>query len=287
MKGPPLLYKYCTAKVAKIIIQKGLLRASSPILFNDPFDSFFPPRFCNIAAAHRKLKRRFEDILSGKEILPEGSEAEAEFGPLIQLMKSAPPEIRARRASEALDKARSLVDELHDESSKKWKQWIRRLRVLCLCQSGTNPLLWSHYAGQHKGAVFEFKTTVNPFNRTEAVVYRRTPPRTYSGNDYVDAALLIKPLPPPDLRPLVKTKAPEWTYEAERRVLNEGSKDSSKYDDFKFPPLALSKILLGCRMSPCNRKAIMQLAVGDFKHVEIHQLRQSTARYGLVFDRIK
>ena len=258
------------------------------MLFNDPFDSFFPPRICNIATATRKLKNRFEEILSGREPLPEGSEAEAKFGPLMRLMKPAPLEIRARLASEAGNKAQSLVDELHDESSKEWKRRMERLRVLCLCQSGTNPLLWSHYAENHQGAVFEFKTTDhNPFNRTAAVVYRRTPPRTYSGNDYVDAVLLKKPLPMLDILPLVMTKAPEWSYEAEWRVFNSGSEEPPQYDDLKFSPLALSKILLGCRMSPGDREAITQLAIGDFEHVEIHWARQSAARYGLNFDRIK
>ena len=268
---------------------RSLLRASSPVLFNDPFDSFFPPRICNVAAANRKLKSRFEEILSGTEILPEGSKAEAKFGPWIRHMKPAPPEVRARLASERRDEARSLVDELHDESSKEWKRRMERLRVLCLCQSGINPLLWSHYAENHQGAVFEFKTTDhNPFNRTAAVVYRRTPPRTYSGNDYVDAVLLKKPLPMLDILPLVMTKAPEWSYEAEWRVFGAiGSEEPPQYDDLKFPPLALSRILLGCRMSPGDREAITQLAIGDFEHVEIHRARQSTARYGLDFDCIK
>lgn len=289
MKRPSNLYKYCTAKVAKIVLQTGRLRASSPVLFNDPFDSYFAPRFSNLPSSLGQLRKRSGEILSGTEVLPPGSAAAFNYAPLVSLSTSVPKEVAARTLASTTAWYRSVAEQFGRDSRDEWDKILVRFRVLCLCESGNNPLLWSHYAQGHQGAALEFRASdYRPFNEARAVTYRRTPPKTFSAKDFVESALGLRDLPEPRFIPLVMTKASEWSYEKEWRWLGSvKNAETRRYEDCKFPPASLSKILLGCHISIRDRKAIEHLTKGDFGHVEIHQAHQSETRYGLEFERIK
>jgi hypothetical protein len=83
------------------------------------------------------------------------------------------------------------------------------------------------------------------------------------------------------------TKSPEWSYEKEWRIVRVAAEKGQSFStDLTFLPRSLTKIFLGCRISPRNRRAIERLAAGDFVHVEIHQARQSLTRFAPEFDRI-
>jgi hypothetical protein len=62
----PFLYKYMSAEVARIVLETGKLRWSSPLIFNDPFDVpralELPFNEADIAAA---LEKRIREMCSG------------------------------------------------------------------------------------------------------------------------------------------------------------------------------------------------------------------------------
>lgn len=293
MNRPAHFYKYCTAKVAKINLRTKRLRLSSPILFNDPFDCYFAPCFGNLQRSVTKYENRLHAILTGKEILPPESSAAFSLAPLIHLSGTVPPEVIARSRESSKARLLSVAKNANDQWQLLWKNDVPRFRVLCLCEEGNNPLLWSHYADSHRGVAFEFDASPEagmPFQKAEPVKYRRRPPRIYSQQDLIESALDLKPLPEDEetSRPLVMTKAMEWSYEKEWRVVMMSVEDrQSHFEDWQFSPRSLSKIFLGCRISPRNREAIKRLATGDFAHVEIHEALKTSARFGLGFKRIR
>src|SRR5689334_17748995 len=92
-----------------------------------------------------------------------------------------------------------------------------------------------------------------------------------SQKELVEDALHLNSLPEAAQRsmPFLLTKSTEWRYEREWRVVcvaNEGER--SHFTDLAFSRCSLSKILLGCRISPAQRRAVEKLATGD---VEIYQ----------------
>ena len=102
--------------------------------------------------------------------------------------------------------------------------------------------------------------------------------------------LSLAPLPDAAqiLLPLVLTKSTEWSYEKEWRIARIAAEEGkSPFADLGFSPRSLSRIFLGCRISPRNRGAIERMVVGDLAHVELHQARQSKTRFALEFDRIR
>jgi hypothetical protein len=170
-----------------------------------------------------------------------------------------------------------------------WETYVPRLRVLCLCEEVTNPLLWSHYADCHRGVAFEFNTSAHPdalFSDVKPVKYRRRPPRIYSQRDLAESALKIRELP--DLAdralPLVTTKAEQWSYEREwRSVFVEECVDAKKlFSDRPFQPASLCKVFLGCHISSRNREAITELT-REFPRVAVEEAYKTPARFGLGF----
>ena len=120
--------------------------------------------------------------------------------------------------------------------------------------------------------------------------YWRRVPRAYSRKDFIGSALGLGPIPDEAMAvlPLVLTKSEEWSYEREWRIVRVAPDQGlSLFSDLEFSARSLTRIFLGCRCTVRTLRAVERLAVGDFKHVEIHQARQSSSRYALEFERVR
>lgn len=287
---PPVLYKYCTAKVAKLNLTHRAIRFSSPLRFNDPFDCYFPPRFFNLRHAASSLERRRLAIIAGEETLPGGSKAAFDVAPLIALQSRVPKVAVERAFKSARERSRALGNLMNQSWRELWRSDLRKLRILCFCAAHTNPLLWSHYADSHRGIVLGFKSSGMPFSRAQRVGYSKRAPRVFSRSDFEDYFLKLKPLP--DVRErlgkLMTQKAKEWHYEHEWRIVNvNGGNESETYSDVAFIPDSLTKVFFGCRISVPARNAIERLLSGDFRHVEVYQAVQPRATFRLKFERVR
>jgi hypothetical protein len=294
MAAPARLYKYCSAKVAKVVLRTGCLRLSSPIIFNDPFDCYFAPGFSNIARAVREYRTRLKDIWTGTEALPTNPAIVHRIAPLVQLARDAPCEITTKVIASAGTRVKSIAESTNIRFQHWWETLVPKLRVLCFCEEVSNPLLWSHYAACHAGVAFEFETC-DPDDKIlrelRPVKYGKRPPRIYSTRDLVESALQLSDLAPLDERalPLVTTKAQEWTYEKEwRSVFVELSASATKlFSDRPFRPNSLSKIFLGCRMSATSCTVVKRLVRENYPHVSVYEASKTSARFGLAFRRVQ
>ena len=241
----------------------------------------------------RSVRKRLHTILTGKEILTPESNAAVSFAPLVYLYPAVPPEVVARSRKSVKARLVALAKNANRQWQDLWEQDVPRLRVLCLCEEIDNPLLWSHYANGHRGVAFRFDTSVQAdslFRDAERVKYRKRPPRIFLGQDLLEGALGVRPLPVDEktARRLVMTKAFEWSYEKEwRTVLMVRKGQLGLFSDLQFSPRSLTGIFLGCHISLANNKAIKRLTAQAFANVEIYEAYKTTTRFGLAFKRVR
>lgn len=115
--------------------------------------------------------------------------------------------------------------------------------MICFSQNWTSPLLWSHYADDHKGICLGFDV---PAKRLERVTYERDR-MAFAALDRIASADQI----PTELRRrLLTTKFRGWNYEREHRMLVELHK-MQREDGLYFCPfgneLQLREVILGVR----------------------------------------
>jgi hypothetical protein len=159
--------------------------------------------------------------------------------------------------------------------------------ALCMSRNGRHPLMWAHYADEHRGVVIEFDSTAPCFNRKRSVTdelgtfrmvsYSETRPvlDDKSGDDWFVRLAL--------------TKASEWTYEEEVRFLLELSKADQvvekeiKIHLLAIPPSAVCSITFGCRAGPATIDMIKSALSNNSAttHILLQQAHADQRKYEL------
>ena len=133
-------------------------------------------------------------------------------------------------------------------------------RMTCFTPNDRHPLMFSHYAEQHKGLCIGFDidklvklvelSTRNIEVDFRKVFYHKTPPNYTMTKQ----------------KALIATcKQREWFYEREYRMfIREGATPTSQAKH-KFPPEAIKEIIFGCKMLPEKRSEIYKKA----KHLNV------------------
>ena len=117
-----------------------------------------------------------------------------------------------------------------EQQKRVFEIYRKRLGVLCLSKNPENILMWSHYANNHKGIVYEFKndlfkntdSVTNSFNGNDnKVIYPNN--KSYELLSYTKTGKGKKEQFAKELL----TKAKDWEYEEEYRMIdfeNSGNK---------------------------------------------------------------
>lgn len=248
--GEGYLYRYRdlvgerAAWVRQIIVEAELYFAS-PASFNDPFD----------------CKARFRG-----DIPPEEFEAKANA-----LMRDRGMSRRERR--KALRSAPAPVD-LAVRVATGLQREVDLVGVLSLSSSHENILMWSHYAFGHRGVCLQFRVSTDPDFLAGAL------PVAYS------AELAIPTLFGRDhwerVEALLLTKAADWSYEREWRVLDPHAGPGLR----RFPANLLTGLILGSNMSASDRHAVIDWVRSSKSPLEIYQAERHPDRYALQFEKI-
>ncbi|WP_053979998.1 DUF2971 domain-containing protein [Marinagarivorans algicola] len=219
-----IFYKYSDFEGAKCILTKGTLKFDKPSAFNDPFDCL--PANSKVTFDNPELANKLRN----------------QYG-------------REPTLSETMANANNFSrPEYHKINAED-------LRVLCLTKNPDNLLMWSHYAGQHKGCCFEFDLRYD-FEKSGL----------NSGDNWVPMAVCYK-ADRPQLSPFAKgrmkdailTKSIEWKYEKEWRILRLNNVDSPDNNTVEYPKQFLKCVIIGCNMSPEHKKIIIA-AVNKINH---------------------
>ena len=157
------------------------------------------------------------------------------------------------------------------EHFNSWrKRTAAKLGLLCFSKSWRNPVLWSHYAGEHRGICLGFDVPESCLHKVK----------------YVAQRLEFEQLVPDEdqLQQLLRTKFKDWGYEAEyRRVVCLDK--TYEMDNLHFWPfgsdLELREVVLGARCKVQSQN-IEDLLGAGFRRIKIVHARPAFQTFKVV-----
>lgn len=276
------LYKYCHPDRLDVL-RDGLIRFSSPMVLNDPFES--KPHIPD-SVTRTYLEANFEELFL-KTVADE----------YFKL-----PEVARRTFSldEAVAKCQiqkpaafSKISEFSTNFSTKFqsvfaKAMEEKIGVLCLTESSENLLMWAHYADSHQGFVIEFDTDHSFFDQR---VGRDDEFRHLRRVGYCDKRPALAFGETDDFLPLI-TKSTDWRYEMEWRMMLPLSNATVIKGEgptaihlFEYPRETIKSVTFGCRMAIEKREEILKVIadVIQLRNVECRQTEIDARNYRLNF----
>lgn len=279
-----ILYKYLSP-VRISCIQKQLIRFTQYGDFNDPFE--LNPNI-NKLAEEDEIR-----ALVGRDFV-KLVEEEYHKNPLISAFISKDSFINLAITQE--ESIKKLVVGIEPYFVKLLPGILQKtanslLGALSLSEVCDHELMWSHYAGEHKGYIIGFDSAHPFFNQKKSardelrhlrkIEYREKPPVINLMNTNASELFFMK--------------SSKWVYEAEWRMLlplsdaNEVvEKNPYPIHLFEFPPEAINRIILGARFSEENKKVIYSLLTQEkFSHIELYRALLESSSYGIYIEKDK
>ena len=260
-------FKYTSAATARVILERGALRWSSPVLFNDPFDV---PRELAFGVGSvdisKALGQRIAQLIAtppeDTSVLSVSARRIVEKAQAVRLSGTLP---------ELIETASALYDPLEvtgegmTELRSQWRAWVPKLRILCLTESPAHIAMWYHYADKYRGAVLEVQC-VDKYDSAwfaaRKVMYPATKPAIYTADGWATLLTKENELATRELIMAgIFTKAQDWSYENEWRLmaLSEGP---GYYTDHDFHPPELAGLYIGPDTAARDRQQLLRLVAG-------------------------
>lgn len=153
-------YKYVTSDTAIKILSNLQVRWSSPLLFNDPFDTQLKLRFgFDFDNLVDPLVEEIQE-LTFSEYEPKLNQ-DAEIYKIIKLLralgKKLPPNIFKELYKSTISEGVTKLKNLFPYYQKAWEDYLSSTKLFCVAEKPNNILMWAHYSQNHPGVVFRFK----------------------------------------------------------------------------------------------------------------------------------
>ena len=261
-----VVYKYrdWSDDLHKRMLSHNEIFLASPSSLNDPFDSKIPIRF------------------------DRGDEQKA-FEMALCVVRSDHPRLddveRQKMANEIV--AKGIWKDPHN--IEKHREFQRRkidndFGVCSFSAKRDINLAWTHYGADHSGFCvgFNAKGVIDHFRRNLSATGLIA---DFYPVKYVDKFPYINGFetPNPDnLLTVLSTKANQWAYEEEiRLILISGTNQSVILDD-----TVIKEIILGMRMSDKFKNEIIQIAKSKGNQMRLFQAKRSENSFQIIFDQI-
>lgn len=235
---PDILYQYRppTARALGNLC-KQVLYFSPPESFNDPYEWRIPPRFS-------------KDATSGK------------IASVIENHGHEIPDVLSRPG-------------LNSSFKVAFDRLRRRSGVACLSESRCEMLMWSHYAGRHKGFCLAFDSglRLDDENRLIPVHYSEHPPK----GDIMEIAQ--SPDSDYSFMSLMCTKPKYWEYEKEWRFIRRDTRKSRTGRESYYEPTALKAVYLGAVAEKGTKRDVYNIIKKNYPDTELWQMRLSRNKY--------
>ena len=298
------IYKYVTAERIDIL-RHARIRFTQPSAFNDPFECF--PYFEAIASQkyiNDFLRSGFCNENELEKMLAESWARETRKypginlpfdnvkGPLKTAMHNAQPFINDIFKS-LMTMQSPLAREITLGAVKNAMN--NEIGILCLSEKKDDLLMWAHYAMNHTGFVIEFDEAHLFFNqkadtneirgKLKQVVYSLDRPRVIFQTIEENREKWIEDI--------FWVKSRHWEYEREWRIIC-SLRDCQRRINmapheiylFPIPKSSIKGVILGCRISDEDKKAIVGLIGGDsdYSHIRLSQASMDEREYRLKFE---
>ena len=288
---PSRFFKYACRSTAKIVLETGKLRWSTPELFNDPYDLQFD---LHIDASREAVRARGVEkawnAWYGESYTPHPGNP---LGRVIQALRDVFPKLSRAEfeqewgpaMDESFDEAMAALPELHAQ----FQASMRKSKVLFQSETPDSLLMWAYYAEQHKGAVLCF--TADPVRdsawlQAKPMQYRRAMPRLCDEELLSDflaglAVLDVKTL----VNRIIYTKAAEWSHEREWRLeAGNGRQPDAEFEDVPFYARELHGVIFGCATPQADKDALSATIRDRYPHASIYATRKDEREFRLVID---
>lgn len=244
------LYKHVPFSDGSLcIIKDGTLKFTPPSEFNDPFGCVYGITE-NHFQSSSELKRLFE--------------------------RHGWDSISPARRIDLARRSKFLQSKAMDDGSY-FENFYTKFGICCLNHNPLNILMWSHYADNHRGILIEFKFSKKELNSDRTfqdfypipVVYSESLPLISREDRYSENPTLI-------MQKTVLTKAIDWGYEKEFRILKHGIESAiNEYPSQRV----LSSIVCGYKMKQESIQIVNDLA--KLANIEVYKARRIPNSYGI------
>lgn len=256
-KPPKKLFKYCDAN-GLLVLKNIEVKVTPPDEFNDPFE------------LHPKLNITFSDKFLNKLRNSFASKRYLKGDLLVHLQVMW--ERRKRHIINFVNSPESEEGLKNDLSSK--------FCLLCLSSHPDNLLMWGHYADKHKGLVIGFDSEhLWPKLQIHEVKYHSDRKRPICLGSYDDDGKLSYA---EDVTLALRTKAVDWQYENEFRILIERKDCTEKYSTTdkkhlyvrKIDPKSIAQVVIGFK-SNLESEIRAALDKPELRHVRLFKAKKN------------
>ena len=294
-KQPTSLVKYTDATAAIAILSESTLRWSAPCLFDDPFELNHQStlNFDSRVLLTACVKSTLGLIFSRDD--PKGN------SPLIKAIRRWRTEDRFDSEEEAQEVLTELLTSMvqHREPDvleimRDWRDYARKIRILCLSDGHSNINFWTRYAGNHTGVAIRFacgeETTIeNPLPLSYSETKPEISPLTEQmdilmnqSNILVQESFANKFL----CKSKVDSRDKEWrafkTAEDAARVTEE----SQMFEQVKFENNEVRAVYFGAEIIEKSKLEINSLLKRKYPKAKVYQAAANHEKFELNFERI-
>jgi hypothetical protein len=242
-KGPQLLYKYYRFnKYTEQIFTASEIYFPSPNEFNDPFDS--------------RIRRVFGGTRHQQKLF------------LRNMLPRINPSVPRRAINEMIknERKRKIVQASLDKTENRHRS---KIGVYCMSEKRDNILMWAHYSECHTGFCLEFDIQNDFFGKALEVKYsEKFSIVNITEYEYTNHKLLAD---------ILLTKAKDWEYEREWRIVDHVKGPGVK----KFPPAALTGVIMGCQISNEHRIFLTELIKQREPRPQMYEARVKKEEFGI------
>lgn len=262
-KNIPHLYHYQPFNKEYIadLLLNNRIKFSNPATFNDPWD-------CRLNFS--------KHILDDPEIYKENVDYAVDVQRRLLSIPESELAIRAKKLSED----RSFLEARIDEMSIAMNDAITKdYRVYCMSSKPDSALMWAHYS-KHDGVCFGFKTKSIVFCSALEVSYAKEYPQLNPAEN--DECKF--------LRDVLFTKAEEWGYECEFRLIGKESNTEnflSLSEGFlNFEPTDLEFVVVGSLIDDSQVKVLNEILIKRKAPVTLLKAVPDKEKYNLVLQQL-
>jgi hypothetical protein len=262
-------YKYTEMHTAKMILQTGNFRYSSPVTFNDPFDIQTELLFdFDLSHLPERVTEEVDAIVTGRKQI--SLSGDSNWVKAIELLKQKHGEGKYRRehlnfvVKPLIEFLTSIIEDTRSQYNGHWRTMLNQIKVFCVTEHNDNILMWSHYAKYHTGVCFKLKVLPkkdNPICVAKKVRYYPNPPIFFGLEEWVESIVLDQDV---DISKLNSeypiTKADIWSYEDEWRVWAPFDENGKDYLDMPIIDGEIEAVYFGIKADQNEKETLVSLA---------------------------
>ncbi len=283
------VFKYTSAKTAKLILDSGTIKFSNPRELNDPLDLSKVNILgfdINDESIKDKLIKNLVELIKQEQNYPHF--VDSDLTRLIQMaQKALCSNLKVRMDLEQIFMKSAEKKEIFktlEQNAYSLKEFSEALHsfdtIFCGTKTWDNTALWSHYADKHSGVVIKFVPNIEKdsiLRLLKEVKYTDIAPILFSTpEDFIFKSCFNSPeeILLKFLDDFCHTKDPHWKYENEIRVYAD-NKPNNILRICRYLDDELDSVYLGLKISKSDEEEIIRLAKTRNKNVTIYKIFHS------------